>query len=144
MAQKWWNDHIIETKWVRMLIFVPTTPFSYQRSSFITFSDTSNNRIPTILAPWVPKWLQKWFKMGEMTILSKLDELGCWFLTLRKNKNFLTLFGEDVCEISSVCDGWFRLGVLSLYINPQPTAAHLHLCLFREMTPLPSLTPKFF
>ena len=79
MVHNWWNYHIIQTKWVRMVIFVPTTPFSYQGSLFITFSDTSNNRIPTILAPRVPKWLQKWSKMGEMAILSKLDELGCWF-----------------------------------------------------------------
>jgi hypothetical protein len=57
--------------------FVPTNPFSNQLSSFITFSDTSNNWLPHILGTGVPKWLQKWSKMGEINILSKLNELGC-------------------------------------------------------------------
>ena len=62
MFQYEWNDHIIQTKRARMFIFVSTTLFSHQRRSFLAFEDTSDNWLPKILFPGVPKWLQKWSK----------------------------------------------------------------------------------
>ena len=62
-----------------MLIFVSTTLFSHQRSEF---EDTSDNWLPTILVPGLPKWLQKLFKMSEIVIFSKLIDLGYQCLCL--------------------------------------------------------------
>jgi hypothetical protein len=70
---------IFQTISARELIFVPTTPFSYQLSSILELPDTSENWLTQILAPGGPKLVRngaKWVKW----LFSKPLVLGSSFL----------------------------------------------------------------
>jgi hypothetical protein len=59
---------IFQTFAARKLIFVPTTLFSYQRSSILELPDTSEDWLTQILAPGSPKLVRNGAKMGKMAI----------------------------------------------------------------------------
>ena len=93
---------IFHTISARELIFVATTPFSYQLSSILELPDTSENWLLLILAPGGPKLVQNGAKMGKISIFQTISARKFIFVRTTPFSTQLTL----ILALSDTSENW--------------------------------------